>query len=204
MRGENVLTPHLFWSMTTPNFQPPAPTVTIIPVEGVIEAVPAVIPTAVETINAFIEDGLERSPVIFTRCELGPGKRAFLALPETVNGPICLFAEAFLPARPKNPKLGWNPDEIVRNIGAMVPMLNTPLRPEKDGRLVHLGMEMIPLDLFTQGYVTSKVAGIKLERTIESLQNAADMDDDYVQQLNLIWQNRDTDIPYLGGPRYLN
>lgn len=155
--------------------------------------------TFLPTLNELIEQNLEESPVMLSRCDLGPGKKASVGLITSVDpiSHVYLFAECYLPARPNNTKLGWGLEEVVRHSGAHVNINVGSTNPNKTW------LETISIDEFKDRFVPSKVAQIKLDRCMEGLERAVELDDEFVAQASTAWNTRDQSIDAVGGPRYL-
>lgn len=150
-------------------------------------------------LNEMIEQRLDDSPVMLSKCELGPGKKASVGLIASIDpvSHVYLFAECYLPARPKNAKLGWGLDEIVRYSGAYINLDVGSTDPRK------MWLETISIDEFKDRFVPGKVAQIKLDRCMEGLERVVELDEEFVTQASTAWNTRDQSIDAVGGPRYL-
>jgi hypothetical protein len=146
-----------------------------------------------------VEKYLTTSPVAVSKTELGPGARVMVCIADEPanrnNESFYLYAECRLPGSPPNMDIGYTMDDFVRHSGVMI--------FKALGGKRFFG-ECITLERFLKARPVGERTTRLLRETLQRLEENVECDQNFVDEANDIWKNRDSKTTTLVGPKYLN
>lgn len=153
------------------------------------------------TVNSALMELVDQAQPRLGAAHHGPGLRSTLTMNLVIDGEsheIVLFSEHVLPDFPEDDGIGY--EEGVDRHHSGVALSHIEVNDESASKTG----EVIAFKTFLDKVVTDSVLRLKLERRMEELRQGSKPSPEYLEQMNMMWANREVGVTDMGPNRTLH